>query len=121
MKPKTNISYNLAGRKKSDEILSAFEGQGKEFTLFAIVKEFGECISGDVHVIDDTEQYTDEGEQSWRVYHAEGYCFEIKKLAEYDDETGNFKRWDFQFYSDWDNFEKCDVHKAIQLMQKVVK
>ncbi len=114
-------SYNLSGRKKSDEILSAMKGQGKEFTLFALVEHFGECISGDVHVINDTDYYREESEQSWRVYHAKGYCFEIKKVAEFDDETGDFVRWDFQFYSEWDNFGKCDVSKAIELMKKVVK
>lgn len=113
--------YNLAGRSKADEILSAMEGQGKEFTLFSLIEQFGECISGDVHVIDHTDRFeSDLGEQKWMVYHAHGYCFESSKVAEIDDE-GEFIRWDFQFYSEWDNFGKCDVSKAIELMTKAMK
>lgn len=121
MKQKTTKAHNLSGRKKSDDILSAFDGQSKEFTLFALVEEFGECVSGDVHVIDDTDQYADEGEQSWRVYHSKGFCFEIKKVSEVDDETGDFKNWSFEFYSEWDDFGKCDVTKAIELMNQAIR
>lgn len=119
---KQSTSYNLSGAKKSDEILSAFAGKGDEFTLFAMVEQLGELLSGDIHIIDNSEKYPDvDGEQKFRVYHKNGFCFDVEKRANYDVETDEFKGWEFDFFSEWDGFEKCTIGKAIELVKSYSK
>lgn len=86
-----------------------------EKRLFKLVDSIGEILEGDLHIIDMTPEYNEcEGEKEYRAYLKDGYCFDIKKEAKYDDETGKRKGWYYFFYSEWDGFEECTVKKAIE-------
>lgn len=76
-----------------------------EQKIFDLVQEIGEILDGDLHVIDKTS-YNMPIPDSWefRVYHAGGFCFDVKKEAEYDDGGDKITGYNYAYYAEWDGF-----------------
>lgn len=88
-----------------------------EEIIFNAVKRLGEiCIDG-LHIIDNTDFRGDE--ESFRVYHKDGYCFDIEKYPNYDVETEKFINWEYSFYSEYEGFNKCSIKKAFELINNI--
>lgn len=89
----------------------------KQEQLFNLIEEIGEIIEGDIHIIDTSEQIGDD-EKTFRVYHKDGYCFDVSKITEEEDEqTGIPIVFDYTFYSQWDGFNKLTIDKAIEIIK----
>ncbi len=89
--------------------------------LFDLLDSIGETLTGDLHIIDNTDRFSCEGEKEYRVYHADGYCFDsFKKANEVDEETGDIKTYEFDFFAEWEGFDKIDEVKAIKLIKKTI-
>lgn len=85
--------------------------------MFAIVENLGEILEGEYHIIDMSDEYPEyEGEKKYRVYHAQGFCFDIENKANYNVETDEFMEWDYNFWAEWEDFKPLSCEKAIQLM-----
>jgi hypothetical protein len=91
-----------------------------EQTLFELLNETGELLEGEIHIIDISDSCPDD-ECSYRVYHKKGYCFDIKKIANYDIESGEHINFEYSFYAGWDGFSEIDTEKAIQLVKDSIK
>lgn len=89
--------------------------------IFEIVHELGECLNGNLHIIDtsDNIDYFEFGEREYRVYHNEGYCFDIKRVIEsYTDETETeVKEYEYYFYQEWEGFIKADMQYILKEMR----
>lgn len=91
-----------------------------EQLIFEAVDKIGEILDGDLHIIDNTEAHPVEGEKSYRVYQKEGFCFDIKKVVEQENEkTGEIEKYDYQFYCEWDGgFFALNKERALELVTK---
>lgn len=80
--------------------------------IFDLVDSIGEILSGTMHVMDisDNVDYYELGEREYRVYHNEGYCFDVKKSIEsYTDESETeVKDFYYSFYQEWEGFVKAE-------------
>lgn len=86
--------------------------------LFELVESIGETLDGDLHVIDTSERAPEwEGEAKFRVYHKDGYCFDVEKRANYDVEKDKFIGWEYDFFAEWEGFDEIDEKKAINLLK----
>lgn len=87
--------------------------------LFEIVKSIGHGINGKIHIID----IDDYNLELFRVYHGDGYCFDIHKRELDDDDESWYEEdcekidgFEYSFYSDWSGFKKLTVEQAIKLL-----
>lgn len=76
--------------------------------------EINEGLDGKIHVIDQTSEYEKE-EKQYRVYHKDGYCFDTRKVISDRDEDSGEPIFEYQFYSEWDEFKTLTVKQAIKL------
>lgn len=83
--------------------------------LFDTVKSIGETMEGAFHIIDNTEYGHYEEEKTFRVYHKEGYCFDVSVIVDEDEQTGEYL-YSYTFYAEWEGFDKINVDKAIELL-----
>lgn len=83
-----------------------------EKRLYEVVEATGETLNGSLHIIDTSERYkTDEREGKFRVYHANGFCFDVEK--EYvcePDEVKDFEGvesdgFTYSFFAEWEGFD----------------
>lgn len=87
--------------------------------LFELITSIGEILEGDLHIIDTTEHHYCGGPKKFRIYHKEGYCFDVMKEIETEDEdTGETLTYYYDFYTEWDGFIELDVDQAIELISK---
>jgi hypothetical protein len=87
----------------------------KQEQLFNLIEEKGEIMEGDIHIIDTTE-HIGEGEKTFRIYHKDGYCFDVSKyIKEENEETEEAISFDYSFYSEWEGFDKLTIDNAIKI------
>lgn len=88
-----------------------------ERQLFDLIEKIGEQCEGDLHIIDSSAPYPEfKDEATFRVYHKDGYCFDVYKRAELD-ENENFVKWNFEFIAEWEGFKKLKyASTAIELI-----
>lgn len=87
-----------------------------EQKLFELIHAKGETLEGNIHIIDTSGMRSQlPGEYEYRVYHADGYCFDIRRVLE---ETGllDTDEFDYSFYAEWDGFKDLTPKKAIELI-----
>ena len=93
-----------------------------EEKLFKLVFNVGEWLEGDVHIIDTTIRPTEADELSFRVYHKEGYCWDIKKEIYFEDDEDNIIEYHYTFYEEWDGFKKVSsIEEAISKLLVAVQ
>lgn len=77
------------------------------------IKNEGE--KGNLHVLNQS----DIAEEEYRVYHADGYCFDIKKskvdLAEHEINISAIEGYEYEFYYEWEGFKELTIDEAINL------
>ena len=90
----------------------------KEKHLFEMVAEKDETLEGDLHIINIGMATCtwDDDEVKYRIYHKDGYCFDISKKLYIpdDDEEPVFC---YVFNSEWDGFKSLNIDKAIKLLK----
>lgn len=91
----------------------------KELFDLLLLKEEG--LFGKVHIIELDTYYDFEDEDfyghHYRVYHADGYCFEVSRTSSEEDD--NIDGYEYKFFSDmFDGFKKIkDSEHAICLIK----
>jgi len=84
-----------------------------EQQIFDLVHQTGETLSGNIHIIDMTEEYPCyEEDKKYRVYHSDGYCFDVERLSEADDQTDEVVGYDYTIYDEWDGFDKVRSYEV---------
>lgn len=82
--------------------------------LFNLVKEVGEILTKKLHII-DTGDGGQDFEQSYRVYHSDGYCFDVwKEDASIENDENEYT---YGFYSEWPGFTPLPIRDTILLME----
>jgi hypothetical protein len=89
----------------------------KNKTLFCLIDSIGERLEGDFHIIDNTELVHCDGERTYRIYHKDGYCFDISKELESENEETGEENFYYGFFSEWPGFDDLKVEKAIELLK----
>lgn len=88
--------------------------------LFEVVHAIGETLQGAVHIIDMTgkEDLPTDGDIEYRVYHVDGYCWDISRTACDDDESLDNDGFKYVFFDEWEGFQKIsDVQVAISKIE----
>lgn len=90
----------------------------EEEKLFELISELGEMLEGDLHIIDMSDEYPiTEGDKKFRVYHKQGFCFDLEKIFVEDEMVEGKDGFEYSFYSEWDGFDPCTVEKAIEVLE----
>jgi len=102
-----------------------------EKELFDLVEYKGEGIEGKLHIIDISDYSYDEDlfhdQKKYRVYHGDGYCFnieqyEIDDVELFNEEYGeefNINGFYYYFISDlFDGYKELSLEKAVELIKK---
>lgn len=85
-----------------------------EQEIFEIIHTCDELLSGPLHIIDNTPTYPDaEGEQSFRIYHKDGYCIDVIKQAD-EEEPDIFH---YSVLQEWPEFKKASMLEIIQFLK----
>ena len=82
-----------------------------EKELFDLVESLDQNHSDSIGVHESGFDDSD-GEMSYRVYHQNGYCFDIKR--QWDEDTEEMY---FFYYAEWDGFKELPLKKAIELIK----
>lgn len=94
--------------------------------LFDLLHQKGEGVYGKIHIIELDVQYDYESQEfyrtNYRVYHADGYCFEVLKLkfdTSEDEDYENIEGYCYDFNSSmFDGFKGIkDSEHAICLIK----
>lgn len=92
-----------------------------EKELFDLVNEIGETLDGKIHVINMSEEYPCyKTDKKYRVYHQDGYCIDVECMTYFEEEDLKEEnpKFEYNFYSEWDNFKKIkDAEHAICLIK----
>lgn len=86
-----------------------------EEALYNMIDKKGETLDGTLHII-DTGDGGEHYEQSYRVYHSAGYCFDIYK-EDATDEEDKKTRYYYGFYSEWPEFATLTITDALRLFK----
>lgn len=89
--------------------------------LFDLCESMGEGVHGKLHICDssDDSRFPEE-DQAYRVYHADGYCFDVRKQANEvaEDEIclTCIKGFEYSFMEGiYEGFKDIDIDQAIKL------
>ena len=97
--------------------------ESKEKFIYRITQEIldnhGDMVDA-IHIIDSTGE---DGAEQFRIYHGEGYCFDLKREVA---DSSNRDNWDFSnlgndgyyytFGEYFDDFTIIGIDKAIELL-----
>jgi hypothetical protein len=87
-----------------------------EQQLFELVYKTGEVCGLSFHIIDTTD-YSIDGVMEFRIYHKNGYCFDVREEIERDNK-GNIINKDYTFFAEWEGFDNSITpEKAIELLK----
>lgn len=82
-----------------------------EKILFEHIEHLGEMENDDFQIIDISDSVDEfSGEKKFKVYHSEGYCFDISKIVAED------AKFDYFLYDEWDGFRKGSVTLYCKLL-----
>lgn len=105
--------------------MSKVAAMSKEETLFNLIrskfyKGRSEVLFGKIHIIDiSEEEYIDKFTNvDYRVYHSDGYCFDVKQAyaSEAEDGAGGIE---YHFFDDaFDDFKRINICDAIKMIQE---
>jgi hypothetical protein len=92
--------------------------------LFELIEKIGEHLEDGLHIIDSSDEYpATDGDGKYRIYHADGFCFDIKKEFVGKEESMEGVDDDgctYVFDSGWDGFKDISVTEAIDLIKNSV-
>lgn len=83
---------------------SLYERTQKIIEMFNCIQKIGECLTDKIHIIDVSE----EGNEVYRIYHAEGYCIDFYREPEYDCETDEYIQDHYNFHQHFEGFKQAE-------------
>jgi len=94
--------------------------------LYEAVEAMGDILNGSLHILETSEEFKhDDREGKFRVYHKDGYCFDVEKEYICDDyELSQFQDvWPdgfyYSFYAEWEGFNNnLTIDDAFKIIQK---
>ena len=89
-----------------------------EQILYNCVNHIGETQNEAYQIIETTEdpEYAFEDDRSYKVYHSEGFCFDVSKKTVFDEETGDKIGIEYHVYDEWEGFERASIRYYIKLL-----
>lgn len=92
-----------------------------EKELYDLVHSIGEVISGDMHIIDTSDQYKEHEDcGQYRMYHKKGYCIDVEKYVRLEREDGEVV-FDYSFYDEWEGFLKVNIQTYYNIIKANAK
>lgn len=85
-----------------------------EKKLFYLVQNIGEGIFNKIHIIDNTEFET----HSFRIYHSDGYCWNILQEEQFDDIDNPIDPY-YEFSESWEGFKESGIEFAISEIEQI--
>lgn len=77
-----------------------------EEKIFNLIDKLGESMDGEIHVFENIDGLPCDNEKTYRVYHNKGYCFDVKKEVNTEDEkTGEPIDYYYSVYMEWEGFD----------------
>lgn len=106
--------------KSVNEILRVNAKQVKK--LFDLCEQYGEGIYHKLHIIENS-QFPEE-KKEYRVYHSNGYCFDVtkEKIEIAEDERCDSCIGGYEYYFNegtYDGFNEITVEEAIELLHTI--
>lgn len=91
--------------------------------LYELLESIGECDLPGMHIIDTGQnEMLCEGEGTFRIYHKDGYCFDVSKRVETDDEeTGDALTFYYDLDTYFEGFKDITPKEAINLVTKCTR
>lgn len=110
----------MPAKKNINEILRSNAKQAK--ILFDLCSTKDEGFYYKLHIIENQRFF--EGKKEYRVYHSDGYCFDITKekieLAQDECCVSCINGYEYYFNEgNYDGFKEISIEKAIQLLQSL--
>ena len=96
----------------------------KEQILFDLIHSIGERLDNSIHIIDNSPYPVFKEDKKYRIYHSDGYCFDIECFRNYElgkeesHDDYDEEEFEYVFYAEWDGFKDIDIDQAIELIKK---
>lgn len=95
-----------------------FDSEHEERRLFEAVQEIGEGIFNKIHIINNSA--FPEIKVEYRMYHADGYCWDISREAQFSDDDDMVELEPFFAFSEnWDGFKESGIEFAINEIESI--
>lgn len=93
----------------------------EEEKLFNLIESIGECIEGDLHIINIGDEYPNyEGEKRYRVYHKDGLCMDVfKEAGKVDEKTDSVKTWNYDYTQGWEELTHYTIDNIFRIINNV--
>jgi len=89
----------------------------KEKLLFTMINIVGARQDKGIHIINQSSPYLMyEDEVQYRIYHSDGYCFDIEYCYDEDED-----KYEYVFYNQFDGFKDINIDQAIELIKKATQ
>lgn len=86
-----------------------------EQILFEYIDSIGECQNKNIHIINTSDEFpVFKGDRKYRIYHSDGYCFDIERYRDYIK-----NEIEYVFFAEWDGFKNIDIEQAVLLIRKM--
>lgn len=95
-----------------------FDSELEEKSLFEAVHNIGEGIFSKIHIIDNSA--FPDMKIEYRIYHADGYCWDISMENQYDDNDEEIGPY-YDFSENWDGFKKSGIEFAISEIEPILR
>lgn len=89
----------------------------KEQELFELVQSIGETANKK-YSINIVKPINEEILVEYRIYHSDGYCFDICQKMNYNVETDEFIGFEYDMFSKYEGFKELTSEDAIKLIQE---
>ncbi|WP_304138744.1 hypothetical protein [Mesonia mobilis] len=95
--------------------------KSKEQELYELIEKLDESnLDGiGIHETSFVETRFPEDAYGYRVYHKEGYCFDITREKDYEDEEDEVGFWTYEYHEGvFDGFKELTLDDAIKLIRE---
>lgn len=78
-------------------------------------------IDAEIHEIDIMSHEDEDGNECIKIFHADGYCFDLKKAEpsdELEEEDADEDGFYYSFFETWDGFQEAGLEKATEILEK---
>lgn len=93
-----------------------FDSEHEERRLFEAVEQVGEGIFSKIHIINNSA--FPDTKTEYRIYHADGYCWDISKENQYDENDKEIEPF-FDFSENWEGFKESGIEFAINEIESI--
>lgn len=94
--------------------------KSKEQELYEMCEnmcKFQEMIDGEMHIIDMAPSPKEADEGKFRIYHKSGYCVDVIKEVEDENEKTGKIRYYYDMTSEWQGFIQADAKTIIEAIK----